>query len=282
MYSRSKFKNSTAGSYDITIVKKLQNSNCCKYKIVRMNYLKNKGIEDLDNNIVSNKGQVNDIKLYENISRAKRTIQELSFCNDWQWFFTGTLDKNKYNREDLDKFHKDFTEFLRYFRKNNHLDKKIDFLVIPELHSDGKSWHLHGFLNNLPVEYLVQFEIGMQMSKHILDKIINGNVVYKWLAYENKFGFNDIEPINNQDAISKYVTKYISKELGSCVKTLNAHLFYHSRGLKTAEIIKKGRMDWYNFDKSIQPKIYKGDYCSILELNEEQFKNIDLVDRFYN
>lgn len=282
MYSRSKFKNSTAGSYDITIVKKLQNSNCCKYKIVRMNYVKNKGIEDLDNNIVSNKGQVNDIKLYENISRAKRTIQELSFCNDWQWFFTGTLDKNKYNREDLDKFHKDFTEFLRYFRKNNHLDKKIDFLVIPELHSDGKSWHLHGFLNNLPVEYLVKFEIGMQMSKHILDKIINGNVVYKWLAYENKFGFNDIEPINNQEAISKYVTKYISKELGSCVKTLNAHLFYHSRGLKTAEIIKKGRMDWYNFDKSIQPKIYKGDYCSILELNEEQFKNIDLVDRFYN
>lgn len=77
------------------------------------------------------------------------------------------------------------------------------------------------------------------MSKHILNKVNNGDVVYKWLAYENKFGFNDIEPIRNQEAISNYITKYISKELGSCVKELGAHLYYHSRGLNKAELIKK-------------------------------------------
>lgn len=282
MIDNSRFLNSTKGQYDVTFLKKLGTKDNFYYELVRMNYVKNAGVEDNNSVLLkSKKGSVNDVKLFENISRAKRTIKELAFCNNWQWFFTGTLDKNKYDRENLEKFHKDFTEFLRYFAKNNHLENKIDFLVIPELHSDGKSWHLHGFLNNLPVEYLTQFKIGMQMSKHILNKVNNGDVVYKWLAYENKFGFNDIEPIRNQEAISNYITKYISKELGSCVKELGAHLYYHSRGLNKAELIKKGRMLW-DFNENIQPQVYNSEYCSILKLTQEQFSNLDVLKKFFN
>ena len=36
--------------------------------------------------------------------------------------------------------------------------------------------------------------------------------------------------------------KYINKNLASSVKDLNAHLYYHSRGLNKAELIKKGVM----------------------------------------
>lgn len=282
MINNARFLNSTKGSYDITFLKKLGTNDNYNYELVRMNYVKNSGVEDNNSALFKSKrGSINDVKLFENISRAKRNIKELAFCNNWQWFFTGTLDKNKYDRENLELFHKDFTRFLRNFVSNNHLNNKIDFLVIPELHSDGKSWHLHGFLNNLPVEYLIKFEIGMQMSKHILQKVNNGDLVYKWKSYEDKFGFNDIEPIRNHEAVSNYITKYISKELGSCVTELGAHLYYHSRGLKKAELIKKGRMDW-NFTSTIQPKIYHNDYCSILKLTNEELNKLDIINKFIN
>lgn len=252
--NNSRFNNSTKGQYDITIVKKIGVGDSFKYKLIHLNYLKNSGIEDNQIFEKSKKCSVNDIKLYENISRAKNNIIELAYCNNWQWFFTGTLDKNKYNREDLEKFHKDITRFFRNFVSNNNLNSKIDFILIPELHSDGKSWHMHGLLNGLDIKFLTEFKEGMTMSKHILEKIRNNEKVYKWQAYENKFGFNDIEEIKNHEAVSNYISKYISKELGHCVTELNAHLYYHSRGLNKAQVIKKGRMNWYNDDNQpIQP-----------------------------
>ena len=53
---------------------------------------------------------------------GKAVLFELAFCNPWEFFFTGTLDKNKYNREDLDKFHKDFTRFIRLYNKKYNLN----------------------------------------------------------------------------------------------------------------------------------------------------------------
>lgn len=255
--NNARFNNSTKGQYDITIVKKIGVGKNFKYKLIHLNYLKNSGIENDQLFEKSKKCSVNNVKLYENISRAKNSIIELAYCNEWQWFFTGTLDKNKYNREDLEKFHKDFTLFLRHFKQINDLDNKIDFLVIPELHSDGKSWHMHGLLNGLDINFLTEFKEGMMMSKHILDKVRNNEKVYKWQAYENKFGFNDIEEIKNHEAVSNYISKYISKELGKCVTELNAHLYYHSRGLNKAQVIKKGRMNWYDDNNQLIQPNYK-------------------------
>lgn len=256
-----------AYNYDQTLFKVLGEGNEKKIKLVRMNYLKTSCIELDDIEYV--RGTVNENKINESILRSKSKIFELAFCNPWDWFFTGTINPNKQDRTDLELFHKQLTQWLRDYNKKYKLN--IKFLFVPEKHKDGKSWHIHGFIYGLPVEHLIQFQVGDKMGKGLADKVIQGDIVYNWQAYFNRFGFCDLEPIRNHEAVSKYITKYINKELANSVTELNAHTYYHSRGLKFAELIKKGTMIW----EDIAPT-YENDYCSVvwLDYSEELYNNL--------
>lgn len=252
---------------DQTILKVYGYGDNKKIKVVCMHWLRTAGVEDDDECRIP-KCSVNDSKLEENIRRAKNAIFEYAFCNPWDWFFTGTLDPKKYDRTNLDKFHKDLTDWLREYGRYNKI--KIKFLLVPEQHSDGISWHIHGFLRGLPKEHLKQFVVGDVMGKALADKVKRGDVVYNWLPYAKKFGFCDLEPIKNPEAVSKYMTKYINKNLASSVKDLNAHLYYHSRGLNKAQVIKKGTM--------VAPIVptYENEYCSVawLDYSEELLQEL--------
>lgn len=252
---------------DQTILKVYGYGDNKKIKVVRMNWLRTAGVED-DEEYRTPKGSVHDFKLEENIQRAKNIIFEYAFCNPWDWFFTGTLDPKKYDRTNLDKFHKDLTDWLREYGRYHKI--KIKFLLVPEQHSDGISWHIHGFLYGLPKEHLKQFVVGDVMGKGLAEKVKRGDVVYNWLPYAKKFGFCDLEPIKNPEAVSKYMMKYINKNLASSVKELNAHLYYHSRGLNRAEVIKKGVMA-----TPITPT-YENEYCSVawLDYSEELLQEL--------
>lgn len=256
-----------AYNYDQTLFKVFGEGKDKKIKLIRMNYLKTSGIELDDIEYV--RGTVNENKINESILRSKSKIFEIAFCNPWDWFFTGTINPNKQDRTDLELFHKQLTQWLRDYNKKYKLN--IKFLFVPEKHKDGKSWHIHGFLYGLPVEHLVQFQVGDKMGKGLADKVMQGDIVYNWQAYFNRFGFCDLEPIRNHEAVSKYVTKYINKELANSVTELNAHTYYHSRGLKFAELIKKGTMIW----EDIAPT-YENDYCSVvwLDYSEELYNNL--------
>ncbi len=244
--------------YNQSILKVYGYGSDKRIKVISMGALRVSGVEDIADK-ENRRCMVNDDKLDENIQRAKSKIFEYAFCNPWDWFFTGTLDKSKYDRSDLDKFHKDLTQWIRNFNRLHSLS--IKFLLVPELHSDGHSWHMHGFLYDLPVEHLKRFQIGDKMGKALAEKVKNGDEVYNWLAYSDKFGFCDLEPIRNHEAVSKYVTKYINKDLANSVTDLNAHMYYHSRGLNVAQEIKKGTMS-----ANIVPT-YKSDYCSVAWLD---------------
>lgn len=256
-----------AYNYDQTLFKVFGEGEDKKIKLVRMNYLKTSGVELEDIEYV--RGTVNENKINESILRSKSKIFELAFCNPWDWFFTGTINPNKQDRTDLELFHKQLTQWLRDYNKKHKLN--IKFLFVPEKHKDGKSWHIHGFIYGLPVEHLIQFKVGDKMGKGLAEKVMRGDIVYNWKAYFNRFGFCDLEPIRNHEAVSKYVTKYINKELANSVKELNAHTYYHSRGLKFAELIKKGTMIW----EDIVPT-YENDYCSVvwLDYSEELYNNL--------
>lgn len=256
-YMPQKLK-SRAFNYDQTLLKVFGTGSNKKIKLIRMNYLKSSGIELDDIDYV--RGCVNENKISESILRSKSKIFELAYCNPWDWFFTGTINPNKQDRTDLELFHKQLTQWLRDYNKKYNL--KIKFLFVPEKHKDGKSWHIHGFIYGLPVEHLKQFQIGDIMGKGLADKVCKGDIVYNWVPYFNRFGFCDLEPIRNHEAVSKYVTKYINKELANSVTELNAHTYYHSRGLKFAELKRKGSMNWTDIEPT-----YKNDYCSVCWLD---------------
>ena len=196
----------------------------------------------------------------------------MAFCNPWDFFFTGTLDPSKYDRSDLDSFHKDLTCYIKSLNRSSK--RHIKFLFIPELHSDKKSWHIHGFISGLLPEDLKKFAVGDIMGKSIADRVLLGKSVYSWLGYSNKFGYCDLEPISNAEAVSKYITKYINKDLAHSVTDLNAHLYYHSRGLKTAEIIKKGTMS-----ANIAPD-FSNEYCDIVWLDYTEQNLRYIADSF--
>lgn len=257
-----------------TILKVFDNGTDKKIKVITMNALLTSGLEI--EREYSEKGSVNDKKLADNITRAKSKIFELAFCNKWDYFFTGTIDGNKYDRTDLEKYHKDLSQFIR--DKSKKYNSKIDYLFIPELHSDGVSWHIHGFIKGLPREALTQFCVGDVMGKALAEKVKNGDTVYNWNEYSKKFGFCDLEPIKHFEAVSKYITKYINKNLADSVTELNAHLYYHSQGLNTAQTIKKGTML-----ADIAPD-FMNEYCSVswlpysdelLEALQNSFVDID-------
>lgn len=252
-----------------TILKVFGYGDNKKIKVITMNSLRTSGIED-DNEYRCERGTVNDEKLEVSILRTKNNIFELAFCNPWDYFFTGTLNPKKYDRTNLDKFRNDIKEFIKYQNKKYGL--KIKYLLIPELHNDGHSWHMHGFIYGLPQTHLHQFKIGDTMGKGLADKVQRGDIVFNWLDYQNKFGFCDLEPIRNQEAVSKYITKYINKNLYDSVTELNKNKYYHSLGLNKAQTIKKGTMS-----ANIAPT-YTNEYCSVAWLDYDE----DLLQSLQN
>ena len=183
------------------------------------------------------KNTVNEEKLCNNLSRAKSKVQELALCNDWQYFFTATIDPTKYNRDDLPKFRKDFTRFCR-----EKYVAKIDYLLIPERHAKG-GWHMHGFLSGIPPELLREFTLQECLPVALLKKLQQGKKIYDWSGYRNKFGFCVLEPVESPTAAAFYVTKYVTKDNSRNVQQMGGHLYYASQGLHRAKVIKIGKMD---------------------------------------
>ena len=110
-----------------------------KYKLVTLRSVKVGGYEEEKNTLyeVENKNSrdVNEEKLSNNISRAKSKIYEYALCNDFEYFVTLTLDKNKIDRSNIDNFIKKLSQYIRDTRKST--GQKIQYILIPEKHKDG-------------------------------------------------------------------------------------------------------------------------------------------------
>lgn len=185
---------------------------------------------------IENKGQaisrdINEEKLDSNLSRAKQKIFEYAYCNEFQYFVTLTLDKEKLDRYDLACFKKKLREFIKYYKKKNGCT--IQYVLVPEQHKDG-AWHMHGLIKGIPREDLYSFDCIEGMPYDLYHKDY-----YCWKPYFDNFGFCSMGVIKSQEAVSKYMTKYIRKSLGEGIeKEKNTYLC--SRGLKTAIVEKKG------------------------------------------
>lgn len=207
---------------------------------------------------------VNDEKLENNISRARATIFELAMCNDWQFFVTLTLSPQKYDRFNLEKFRKDLARFIKDYNYNHSL--QIKYMFVPEQHQDG-AWHMHGFIKGLTEKEYEAFKLGFpnKLPMYIVGKLREGQDVYNWIQFADKFGYTILEPVKSKEAASMYVMKYISKNLAKSIKELGAHLYYCSKGLKRAEfVIREERIRDAFFPD------YENDYLSV-----KRFRSLD-------
>ncbi len=180
----------------------------------------------------------NEEKLAASLSRTRAAIYELALCNDWEWFVTLTLNPEYHDRKDLNSYKKKLSVWLKNY---NRLHKtNIKYLLIPEQHTDGQSWHMHGLMMGLQTTELQEFTQQEKLPIKMIIELAQGNTLYNWPAYAKTFGFVSISKIRDIESVSKYITKYITKNLARTKIELNDHLYYCSQGLKRAEIIYRG------------------------------------------
>lgn len=175
-----------------------------------------------------------DAKLASSLSRTRKLLLEKALCNPWDWFCTFTLDKTKYKRDDLPKFREDFTQFIRDERKRG---SPLSYLLVPELHKDMESWHIHGFLCGDPG--LITFKEYRKLGNKCPSRLIRDGF-YTWPRYQDKFGFCSLGRIRSHVRSAFYISKYMSKDNARLVSSLGSKMYYPSQGLNTA--VKHGEI----------------------------------------
>lgn len=203
-----------------------------------------------------------------NISRTRTRVWEYSTCNDFQYFVTLTLDKNKLNRYDLELFISKLGQFIRNNRKSTGSD--IQYILIPEQHQDG-AWHMHGLINGIREEELKPFTLNDNIPMTLKNLIRAGRTIFSWEKYEKKFGWVTLEKIQNKEAVSKYITKYIKKDIGIAVSEKNKKSYYVTRGLKLSEVTKKGTFPTA-IRNALQPD-YENQFLYKFHMNKEQYES---------
>lgn len=165
-------------------------------------------------------------KLDSSYSRAKRMILGYALCNPWEWFFTGTLSPQKFDRSDIESFHKRLTQWFRDMRKKEGY-QNLAFLIIPEKHDDGY-WHCHGLIHGLPPDALSAFPASAPVK-------LQKKEYRNWEAYAEKFGFCSLGAIKSDRATAFYIMKYVGKQWNDIDTGMS--LYYVSRGLNQPQKI---------------------------------------------
>lgn len=177
-------------------------------------------------------------RMAQSISRTKSRIFELAGCNEWEWFFTGTLNPEWHNAVNLEGFRKRLSQFIRDCRKKYNTPCR--YLLIPEQHKSG-AWHVHGLLGGFPECCFRQFQRSEKLPVRILKMIDKGQDVRDWSDYSGKFGFTTVTPIRSQARCTSYITKYVTKSAYNVAIAGGGHMFYASQGLSGRVCTYEGR-----------------------------------------
>lgn len=186
----------------------------------------------------------------DSLKRAKDRIFDYVLCNDFDYFFTGTIDPAKYNSKDPKSL---FTPVQNWLKNRVKLDG-YRYIMIAEHHKDGKI-HFHGLISG---DNLQLFDSGTKSYTGFKEKMFdytairkglnpaNGHIVYNLLSW--KFGFTTcIKLYGDRMNTAYYITKYITKDC----KKIFGKFFWHSRGLKKPDI----RYENIDYD-SVEAKEY--------------------------
>lgn len=145
-----------------------------------------------------------DKKTERSIIRARTAIFDIIACNKFEFFVTLTVSpRAKFDRYNYDECTKNLSKWLQYHLKH--------YILVPEKHKDG-AFHFH-LLADIPKEKLKYHGYGNYALK----------------SY--KFGIGTASRIRNEQAVSVYITKYITKELSSTVGK-NRRMYWCSKDLK--------------------------------------------------
>ena len=218
-------------------------------------------------------------RFINNIYRARKTLDELGNCNQWDYFVTLTIDSNKYDRYDFKAFYKVFSKFKEHCKRDSGF--KLKYVFVPEQHQDG-AWHLHGLVSDIPLTQLTELRLQdffpfteVRIPQYILDKLGRGGKLYNWGKYADKFGFCLFEQLEDSQKASSYISKYIGKGFIGNDKFKNVRLLLPSLGLNRAVKLKKG----FTSLADVKPN-YDCEYATIFKFDKSKY-SLDSVLKYF-
>lgn len=144
---------------------------------------------------------------YNNLYNAKQNVIDLAYHNslikEWEWFITLTFAPGEVDRFNYEAVAEKLSSFLDNLK---HQNKDMRYVILPELHKNG-AVHFHGIFSNVP-NLKIEDARNVKTNKLIYK---NGCKIYNIKNY--KYGFTTASKIKSQEAVSVYISKYMTKDL---------------------------------------------------------------------
>ena len=169
--------------------------------------------------LINNKKQKENECLRISQLHTIQNIYNLGRSNNWEWFGTFTFNPKKLDSTDYKKVTQSMHDWLKYIKKNYAPDLK--YILVPELHKDGKKYHFHGLFSNMGNLHFEEWKIKDNEQIYILK--------------EYSKGFNTFSKIKDTSAVVGYIAKYITKDL--IVTTKYKKRYWCSKNLQRPEEI---------------------------------------------
>lgn len=184
-----------------------------------------------------------------NLRRAVAKVEELGLCNDWDLFTTITVSPDRLDRSNLgDIYDRVVRGYLRNCRdvykrlsrrgRVSDDDTRLDYLIVPELHADGRTWHLHGVIKAGYCYYSglqdYHSRLGDKLPIKIRDKAMEEGSIYWDGRLEAEVGYNTLSVIRDKERTIRYLIKYLLKAFDgqALVRDKGDRLFWASQGLQ--------------------------------------------------
>lgn len=131
---------------------------------------------------------VQEGRFRNNMNRAVNQVYDLARANHFDWFITLTFDPKMVDRTNYQECAMAIRVFTQRLQRNGNT-----WLIVPELHKDGKSYHFHG---------LVSGDLDLTHWK---------GDVYNLNNFE--FGYTTAMKINDPQRVATYIAKYLTKDI---------------------------------------------------------------------
>lgn len=158
------------------------------------------------------------------IKRTRTTLEDLCICNNFDLFCTFTFDPKRYQSKKVLYCRKYMTTWLHNVKFRG--SEGLEYLVVPELHKSG-AVHFHALLRG--------YNGKLKDSRHCQ----HGRKVYNLPNWH--FGFSTAVKIDNQEAVSRYIRKYITKDM---LLLPGKKRYFCSQGLARPIKRQNSLLDW--------------------------------------
>lgn len=186
------------------------------------------------------------------INQTKNRIYSLARANTWEWFITMTFDRSKTDSSDYQEVVDSLHRFLVNLKE--HYAPNLVYLIVPELHKDGKHYHLHGLISNTG-------KLDFVFSGHFDRK---GQPIFNIAQW--RLGFTTATRVCDTAKVSGYITKYITKECCSVLK--NKKRYYCSNNINRPQEI----YTFLNQDELLNNYADKIKYCKTIHVPQSHQK----------